>query len=255
MNVGLLVVATGRYVEFVEPLWASARAFFLADPPHNVTLFVFTNRWRVPRGTVRLRWPHEPWPKPTLKRYHAFLRHERRLRRMDYLFYCDADMRFVAPVAAEVLGDLVATQHPLFHDAPRARFSYERRPESTACVKGDEGVRYFAGGFFGGRTERVLAMARTIRHNVEEDFRRGIVALWHDESHMNRYFVDHPPSVVLTPAYCFPEGRASLPFEPRLVALEKDKARLRRERLTLLNRLDLATRPLRALFRARKGVP
>jgi len=31
------------------------------------------------------------------------------------------------------------------------------------------------------------------------------MALWHDESHWNRYLLDHPPSKIVTPAYVFPE--------------------------------------------------
>ena len=29
--------------------------------------------------------------------------------------------------------------------------------------------------------------------------------LRHDESHMNRYLIDNPPSISLTPSYCFAE--------------------------------------------------
>jgi histo-blood group ABO system transferase len=64
-----------------------------------------------------------------------------------------------------------------------------------------------------------------MREAIDDDLRRGVVAAWHDESHWNRYLVDHPADVVLPPEYCCPE---SWPLPGRkLLALEKDHAALR----------------------------
>jgi histo-blood group ABO system transferase len=89
------------------------------------------------------------------------------------------------------------------------------------------GMEYYAGGFNGGR--RYLKMAKTIRSWVDEDERKGIIAKWHDESHMNRYLYENPPTVILSPAYCFPEApwASSLPFPRKLVALDKNHAEMR----------------------------
>jgi hypothetical protein len=59
-------------------------------------------------------------------------------------------------------------------------------------------------------------------------FKIGIVARWHDESHWNRYLIDHPPSLVLSPSYCcYPDGR-SAEFEPRISVVLKDAALMRK---------------------------
>ena len=60
----------------------------------------------------------------------------------------------------------------------------------------------------------------------EQDFDNNIIAVWHDESHINRYFIDHKPTVVLTPSYCYP-GAAYIPFHKRLVALDKNHSEYR----------------------------
>jgi histo-blood group ABO system transferase len=145
---------------------------------------------------------------------------------VDYLFMCDADMRFVGTVGDEILGDVVATIHPGFFSQPADGCSFDRNPNSRAFVRPGTGRRYYAGGFQGGRTEHYMAAVQTIAGRIDEDEANGVMALWHDESHWNRYLVDQPPMVELSPAYCYPEGWR-LPFEQRLLALNKNHGELR----------------------------
>ena len=95
MKIGLMVIATNKYISFVGPLWESAKKHFMAGTPHEVSMFVFTDAQTVPAGTIRIHHEHAPWPAPTLMRYHAFVKAKDVLSKMDYLYYCDADMRFV----------------------------------------------------------------------------------------------------------------------------------------------------------------
>ena len=94
---------------------------------------------------------------------------------------------------------------------------------------------YYAGGFNGGKPEHFLKMAQTIVDNVEKDSEKGLIAVWHDESHMNRYLVSNPPTLALNPSYCYPENvRVNpngwhVPFEPKIVALDKNHAEVRSE--------------------------
>lgn len=222
MRIGLCVVATGKYRRFVGPLWDSARRFFLTG--HDVRLLVFSDA----PPPVRCEWvatAHRPWPGPTLYRYHILLEAENRLRACHYVFYCDADMRFVAPVGEEVLGRHVAVLHPGFFAKPACEFTYERRPQSRAYVPPGAGTHYYAGGFQGGRSGDFLCAAKAMRQAIDDDLRQNLVAVWHDESHWNRYCLDRPPSVVLPPTYCCPE---SWPMPGRkLLALDKNHAELR----------------------------
>ncbi len=222
MTTALCVIATGKYRCFVPDLWNSARRHFL--PGRDVRLFVFADA----PPAVQCKFiptKHRPWPGPTLYRYHAMLAAERKLRACDYVFYCDADMRFAAPVGQEVLGALTAVVHPGFAGRPTGEYTYERRPESRAYIAPGAGRHYYAGGFQGGRADAYLAAMESMRAAIDEDLRRGLVAVWHDESHWNRYCLDHPPEVVLPPAYCCPE---SWPMDGRkLLALDKDHGALR----------------------------
>jgi histo-blood group ABO system transferase len=145
---------------------------------------------------------NEGFPLTTLHRYHTFLEHRRVLECYDQVFYTDCDMLFVAPVGEEIFSDgVVVTEHPGYVNL---NGTPEKRPESTAYCPV---VRnYVCGGFNGGETGAFLKMAETIAANVDEDARRGITAIWHDESHLNFYVQNNPPTKILDPSYCYPES-------------------------------------------------
>jgi len=225
-KIGLVVIATGKYDRFIPPLFKSVKKHFMIN--HEVTMFVFTDQ-DMPKkeGLVSIKHEHEPWPMPTLKRYHTFDNSKEVLSEMDYIFYCDADMLFVSEVGDEILpeGDngLVGVEHPGFYGGRRG--TYETNEKSLACINDNEGVMYFAGGFNGGASKAFLDMSATIKERVDKDLENDIIALWHDESHINRYFVDNPP-MALNPSYCYPESW-SIPFDKKLLALDKDHNEVR----------------------------
>ena len=220
-SVGLCIMATGKYVHFANKLIDSAEKFFL--PGHKRTYFVFTDRLEelqknpriVPVFQKRLGWPHD-----SMMRTAVYFDHKDLFNSMDYLFACDADMLFVDYVGSEILHERVGTLHPGFTSK---RGTYDKNPLSKAFVNEHEGAHYFAGGFYGGSRENFITLLDTLTHNIQDDLNHKIVAIWHDESHLNRYFIDHEPTCILNTSYCYAEGR-SLPTPPRLVALHKSKA-------------------------------
>lgn len=231
-SVGLLIVATGKYIQWVQPLIDSADTFFLNDC--KVTYFIFTDvqeylnqekQFESTRQVKILSHKLLGWPHDTMMRPKVYYDYRDEYRGLDYLFALDADMLFVDTVGNEILGDLVATQHPGFVGR---RGTYETRSISTAYVRPHEGMCYFAGGFNGGSTEKYLALCKTVTDNIKKDLENNVIAIWHDESHINRYFIDNPPSIVLSPSYCYPESW-HLPYRKRLLALDKNHAQVREQ--------------------------
>jgi histo-blood group ABO system transferase len=101
-NIGLLIVATGKYIRFVNPLIESAKKHFCQN--HHVTYFVFTDQeFDPPEDVVRIEQPRLGWPYDTMMRYQVYLDHWPRLLKQDYLFACDADMLFVGDVGDQTL--------------------------------------------------------------------------------------------------------------------------------------------------------
>lgn len=114
MKICFLIIATNKYIQFVEPLIQSIEQYALVE--HDRHYLVFTDQqtnFDNPRIHVE-RITHQPWPAPSLMRYHYFLQKKDWIEGHDYCFYIDADMRVVAPVAEEILGDIVAVLHPGF---------------------------------------------------------------------------------------------------------------------------------------------
>ena len=230
MKICILTIATNKYIQFVEKLYDNIEEHFLNG--HEIEGIIFTEHEVETSDNIKIsQIEHEPWPIPTLKRYNYFMKEAEHISKYDYCFYFDVDMGIIEKVGDEVLGNLVATMHPYQTFYSKSDRSYDRNPKSLAYVKpGDEGENYYAGGFNGGTTKRFLEMAEVISDRVTKDLEDGVVALWHDESHMNRYLIDNPPTLSLTPSYCFAEEQmdnANYPYEPKIIALNKNHNELR----------------------------
>jgi len=225
VKTALLVIATGdKYREYVQPLLASARTYFV---PHTAVVFSdFSDIGHGERPFTVIE--HENWPGPTLHRYHNFIKVENFLRCFDHLFYVDVDMLFVNAVKEEDVfsNGITAVLHPGYVNRVGTP---ERRSESEAYLPNSVVNKYFCGGFIGGQSEHFLKMAKTIASSIDIDSSRGITAIWHDESHQNKYLYHNPPSKILTPSFCYPEdysgqwGWKPEDYKPVLVALNKKK--------------------------------
>lgn len=222
-NIGLLVIGTNKYSSLLPDLIISARDYFLKN--HKVTIYVFTNHFSSSdfkvADLVIQRIEHEKFPLITLRRYNIFLQHRNLFENEDYVFYIDADMRFVDKVDDEILGDLVAVQHPGYIGN---RGTPENNSKSTAYISDEEDLMYFTGAFNGGKTSEYLKMAKVISENVNTDLCNGIIAKWWDESHLNRYLLyDKKPTLILNPSYCYPDGgNYNLQYKPKILAISKD---------------------------------
>lgn len=224
-KIGLLIVATGQhYFTCAKELIESAQKHFCAD--HDVTYFVFTDGHLSMPGVVILEQQRMGWPYDSMMRFHTYYKYREHFADYDYLFACDADMRFVAAVGDEILGERVATIHP------QVRFRqgiYEDNPFSTACVGRNQTSHYCAGAFYGGTKDEFIKLIYTAQENINIDLARGYIARVNDESHLNKYFTIHKPTVLLGPEYCHFESWHS-PYKPKLVArdsLDANKKNMR----------------------------
>jgi hypothetical protein len=227
MKVVLNIIATNKYTFFLNSIIQSAETNFLPDCEKiyiihtNVHLDVKDD---ISKKVVVNQIEHESWPGPTIKRFHYFLMQEEVIQDSDFCFYVDADSLFVRSLLKEDLlpeKGMVGTLHTSFYGG---NGTPERRPESKACIPVGSDNKYFFGGFFGGDSKSFIDTCYELRSCIDEDFKNKIVAIWHDESHINRFFWQNPPTKILDNYLAVPE---EFPLETftnaRLIFLQKGK--------------------------------
>lgn len=212
---------------FFDEFFHSSEELFLTK--HEKKYFVFTdghddlfNHQRVLRThQAQLGWPYD-----TLKRFHMFCSIEEGLNEMDFLFFFNANMKFLKTVGEEVIpGEendwFVGVNHPGYCTVGCDNFPYERKSESTAYIAPGRGNYYFQGCLFGGRTKEFVEMAKELSRNIDQDEEKNIMAQWHDESHLNHYFLHKKPRL-LDPSYAYPES-LNIPYDRIIIQIDKSK--------------------------------
>jgi hypothetical protein len=222
-KIAVLYVCTGRYEKFFDAFYESSKKHFFRN--HSVTYYVWTDSdreiFRKP-DVVLCKQKRIGWPYDTLLRFHLFYLKRNELSKFDYLFFFNANSVLVMDVAEDILpshreNDLVSVRHSAFLES---RGTFETNPDSTAFVSPHIDIPYLQGSLSGGTSKAYLEMCRVCSSNIDEDLKRNIVAVWWDESHMNRYFMDHPPKA-LDPGYSYPE-MLDFPYTKRILQLEKN---------------------------------
>jgi histo-blood group ABO system transferase len=234
MNIGILIIATNKYIKFLNPLVDSINEKFLTN--HKKTIFCFTNHmdYDVSDNVIKIHQEHMNWPLPTLKRFEIFYKNRNYYENMDYLFYLDVDMLINDNVYDDFLPidkDLLAVIHPGYRRDLLQ--SFERRTQSHAYVDYNHHV-YHCGGVQGGKKDAYLKVCEILSNNIIDDMNKGIVAVWHDESHWNSYLVSNPNSYKeLDCDYCYPENPPenpnswNMPNKKIIIALHKNHAEMR----------------------------
>jgi hypothetical protein len=150
---------------------------------------------------------------------------ESKANHIDYIYFCNANLLINEPVDETILpnneNEMVGVNHPGQYMLSNTEFTYERNPDSLAYIPLGEGKYYYQGCFFGGTKNAFLEMSKQLQKNIDEDLSKDIIAVWHDESHLNRYFLDNPPKL-LDPSYSNPEA-FYVPFPKRIIQIDKSK--------------------------------
>lgn len=227
-SVAILYICTGEYDIFWKDFYLSCESYFL--PNSHKEYFVFTDAGEIySGGAERVHKIYQEslgWPDNTLMRFHMFLGVEEELKKFDYIFFMNANCQCVDYVPEEDFlprkKGLLVVKHPAFYDAHPDQFTYDRNPRSKAYIPFGSGTYYVFGAINGGAAEAFLRMAGELKRRIDCDKENGVIALWHDESHLNRYLLDEGDYEVREPEYCYPEDW-EIPFHPRILIREKRK--------------------------------
>ena len=226
-SVVILYICTGKYSIFWSKFFESCQQYFL--PGAEKHYYVFTDDQNIKSSEFVHTYFQSPkgFPMDSLLRFDIFEPVEEELKKSDYIFFFNSNIEFVAAVGEEILpGEqnegLVGVLHPGYLHSSPFWLPFERLKKSTAYVgRGIKKYNYYLGGINGGTTPCYLRMIRTCRENIREDLIKGIIAFYHDESHINKYFSTRN-ILQLSPSYGYPEDW-KLPFEPKILILNKMK--------------------------------
>ena len=230
-KVAILYICTGKYIVFWEKFYTSSKQHLLLNTEKHY--FVFTDVESLPIGeddpkVHRIYQENLGWPGNTLYRFAMFRKIEKQLEEFDYIYFFNANYVCMKDISEEeflpIKDELVVTRHPGYYYTRPSELPYDRNPKSTAYISylDPRSLYYFCGGLNGGGCKSYLNLINEIDRRIKKDDANGVVALWHDESHLDKYMLKQTRYKMLSPAYAYPEDR-ELFFEQKLLLLEKEK--------------------------------
>lgn len=254
----LFSIATSNYLNYWSDLVDSCLANL--DTAENIQWLLLTDRVDQIPPHIRLalgenlvvrRIEHSEWPYPTLLRYEYLLDSAEDITGSGVV-YIDADMlvasRDFLPELFLLLkeNDLVLVPHPGYYREggfnrilfylkhPRLILrdlhleikqgslgTWETRRQSSAYVPRKLRKTYACGGIWFGKKEAIINLCGQLSQSINDDLKRGIIAKFHDESHLNHFAAYNLPTFA-TPAFCVDPTYPQLEkISPIVIAVDK----------------------------------
>lgn len=205
IRIGIIYLAIGIYEEFWKDFYPTCECFFCPEAEKGYE--VFTDSPNIPVMNLKNVTCYQAENKGFIQNASAKSAFvcsiaERLRERYDYVFYLNANYKFLAPVSMEEVlpgegnDGLTVLSFNLYRNRPADKHPYDRNPDCHAYIPTGQGERYYQSGFYGGKTEAFLRLSNWCRIQTEKDLSRKVIALWHDESYVNRYLLDLHPRIV-----------------------------------------------------------
>jgi hypothetical protein len=258
MKIGILSIATNVYVDYWKALALSIDSNVASQ--ETIVMHVFTdqtetvNQFASELTRVEVM-AHQidalGWPDATLKRFEIFFSHMHLIEE-SILVYLDADMLVTKDFTDDVFDSLTTNSialvaHPGYWRNSkfsnlsfsvgewkttlrsirnlvlnRHQGTWEDNKLSQAFVPRSKRKHYVCGGTWMGRRKELFEMIQILKNTVEQDLSNGIVAKWHDESHLN-FWASISEFKLLDPSFCFVKEYKHLSsLSPKIIAVTKD---------------------------------
>jgi hypothetical protein len=239
----ILVIATKNYSTFLPNLLSSIDYFVCRNK--RIEVIVLTDNPTLiknlstlfPRLDLKvIEIESLGWPEATLYRFDLIIQNFNVIQGK-FFMYLDADTEISSEISAELIvellkvDDIALVSHPgYFNRSFIHRFIYktflgpwETNQKSCANVKFVNRKQYVCGGVWFGKLSAIFNMVVDLRESVLHDLKNGIVSKWHDESHLNKWFVNHRAKV-LSPAWAYANEYSALKsIVPIITVIDKGK--------------------------------
>ena len=248
-------IATGKYLEYWFNQALSIQEYYKGKSPIKLILLTdqvtSTDEWRkinleIPIEIISV--PSYGWPEATLLRYKLMSDISRNLLE-GVCIYLDADMRFVKTFTEDQFESspslrMTFVEHPGYWRSTdmgtyfrnpgliardifrKLKFgglgAWETRKVSLAYCERSRRKRYCCGGIWFGPKVKFLDFINQMSVNVQTDWENGIIAIWHDESHLNKWISENSYNLQ-DPSYCYAsEFRHLKGIRPLVIAVQKN---------------------------------
>jgi len=258
-SLGIVSVATNQYLKYWKQMAESLDNSI--NESDRVFLHLFTDQPTDAKSfSLNLKYckvkiyeiPSLGWPEATLLRYQIFEKNLEDLTQ-EILMYLDADMIIVSNLLDE-LDEMYDPEqvslvgHPgfwreghlfnktrLYAQNPRMAISdlrmkialggigsWESRRASRAFVSRRRRNNYVCGGAWLGPNNLIKKLIIDLSREVTDDQKNNIIAIWHDESHLNSWASKNVYKL-LTPKYCHDATYIQLKnLSPAITAVNKE---------------------------------
>ena len=236
MKVAITFIGTNKYLNFLPKYYENIEKYFLPNTEKVILAFTDGDLDETPDNLKVYHQEHLDWPFITLKRFEIINKARQTIEECSHLVFIDADALPVTTITEqEFFNDkpLFGVHHPChFLKMPphtEAPGAYEQNPKSEAYIDLSKGLPdvYWQGCLWGGQIPQVCAMIDELQARVDRDLKNDIVALWHDESQINKYFYENQDQVyTFGSGFAYPERfNQHCNFKPRIVHLAKDNSK------------------------------
>jgi hypothetical protein len=262
MTFGIVMIATNNYLNLwkkaISSLLENNSEFadeltthLFTDDPAAAELFWKHQAYKSALKVYKI--PSYVWPEATLLRYEIIDSQKDALEE-DVLIYLDSDMlvsdKFIHSLAQlEWTEPLAVVVHPGFYRPSKGnrlrerlmnpylliqdlkfllRFgqgfgSWETNPESRAFVNSRLRKVYVHGAIWMGSNSSFKELVLNLSREVREDYDKGLIAKWHDESHLNAWITKRAVTI-LPPTYSwYSEYQHLKHFSPLVESMNKSQ--------------------------------
>jgi hypothetical protein len=235
MKLSVVFIGTGSYLNFLPNWYDACEKYLVSNVEKHYYVFTDGELSDTPDNMTVYHQEHLSWPYITLLRFGTILKAEDQLSKSDWILFLDADMLVVDEVKEDDLFSdkkYIGVHHPChfmgMNPHNRLPGAFETNEKSLACIGKDDDVSvYFQGCLWGGRVPDVIEMMKELDNRTQKDLSNDVVAVWHDESQMNKFFAERRDDVrVMSPSFAYPEIFSQYcDFKPVIVHLAKDNSK------------------------------
>jgi hypothetical protein len=228
VKVAISFIATGSYLNYLPKWYEYLEEYFLPGIEKKVLVFTDGDLNGTPENVKVYQIEHKEWPFITLERFETLLLAREEIEKYDWFVFLDADTLVVSEIKPEEFFDeskpYIGAHHPCHYlkMPPHDNYpgAFEINKKSRACIEENSDFSvYYQGCVWGGKVPEVIDMIEELDKRTREDLENDVIAIWHDESHLNKFYLENANKVkVLSSSYAFPNDFAvHCKFPPKIV--------------------------------------